>query len=69
MVHVNIRSIKLNFENLEALLEECEFVFNITCVSGTLFSDTKLQNNWNLSLTRFDSVPYERSEKIEEGEC
>ena len=68
VVHVNTWSIKLNFVNLEALLEECDFFFNIICVSGTWYSDKKLQNNWNLSLTRFDSVPYERSEKIEEGE-
>ena len=32
VLHVNIRSIKRNFENLKALLEECEFVFNIICV-------------------------------------
>ena len=27
--HVSIRSIKRNFENFKALLEECELVFNI----------------------------------------
>ena len=31
VLHVNIRSIKSNFENLKALLEECELVFNIIC--------------------------------------
>ena len=35
VLHVNIRSIKRNFENLKALLEECEFVFNIIRVSET----------------------------------
>ena len=63
VLHVNIRSIKRNFENLKALLEECEFVFNIICVSETWCSNTELQNNSNLSLTEFDSVSYERSKK------
>ena len=67
VLHVNIRSIKRNFENLKALLEECELVFNITCVSETLCSNTELQNNLNLSHTGFDSVPYERSKKSRRG--
>ena len=29
VLHVNIRSIKRNFENFKALLEECELVFSI----------------------------------------
>ena len=67
VLHVNIRSIKRNFENLKALLEECEFVFNIICVSETWCSNTELQNNSNLSLTGFDSVPYEKSKKNRGG--
>ena len=43
VLHVNIRSIKRNFENLKALLEECECVFNIICVSETWCSNTELQ--------------------------
>ena len=43
VLHVNIRSIKCNFETLKALLEECEFVFNIICVSETWCSSTELQ--------------------------
>ena len=66
VLHVNIRSIKRNFENLKALLEECEFIFNIICASETWCSNTELQNNSNLSLARFDSVPYERSNKSRE---
>ena len=67
VLHVNIRGIKLNFENLKALLEECELVFNIICVSETWCSNTELQNNSNLSLAGFDSVPYERSKKSRRG--
>ena len=63
VLHVNIRSVKRNFENVKILLEECEFVFDIICVSETWCSNTELQNNSNLSLTVFDSVPYERSKK------
>ena len=48
-------------------MEECEFVFNIICVSETWCSNTELQNNSNLSLTGFDSVPYERSKKNRGG--
>ena len=67
VLHVTIRSIKRNFENLKGLLEECELVFNIICVSETWSSNTKLQNNSNLSLTGFDSLPYERSKKNRGG--
>ena len=67
VLHVNIRSIKRNFENLKALLEECELVFNIICVSETWCSNTELQNNSNLSLVGIDSVPYERSKKSRRG--
>ena len=67
VLHVNIRSIERNFENLKALLEECELVFNIICVSETWCSNTELQNNSNLSLVGIDSVPYERSKKSRRG--
>ena len=55
----NIRSIKRNFENLKALLEKLLSIH----VSETWCLNTKLQNNWNLSFTGFDSVSYERSKK------
>ena len=67
VLHANIRSIKLNFGNLKALLEKCELVFNIICVSETWCSNTELQNNSNLSLPGFDSVPYERNKKSRRG--
>ena len=56
-------SIKRNFENLKALLEECELVCNMICVSETWCSNTELQNNASLSLAGFDSVPYKRSRR------
>ena len=67
VLHVNIRSIKRNFENLKALLEECEFVCNIICVSETWCSNTELQNNSSLSVTGSNSVPHERSNKSRGG--
>ena len=67
LLHVNIQSIKCNFENLKALLEECGFVFNTICVSEIWCSNTELRNNSNLSLTGFDSVPYERSKQKRGG--
>ena len=67
VLHVNIRSIKHNFEKIKALLEECELVCNIICVPETWRSNTELQNNSNLSLTGFDSVPYKRSKKSKRG--
>ena len=48
-------------------MEECEFVFSIICVSETWCPNIKLQNNSNLSLTGFDSVPYKRSKKSRGG--
>lgn len=35
VLHVNIRSIKSNFQNLKAVLEKCELAFDIICVSET----------------------------------
>ena len=58
-----VLNVILKVKNSKALLEECELVFNIICVSETWCSNTKLQNNLNLSLAGFDSVPYERSKK------
>ena len=60
VLHVNALSLKRNLENLKARLEECELGFNIICVSETWFPNTNLQNNSNLSLTGFDSVPDKR---------
>ena len=38
VLHVNIQSIKCNFGNLKALLEECELVFNIMlCLRNMVF--------------------------------
>ena len=62
LLHVNIRSIESNLENLKGLLEECEFVFKTICVSETWCSNTKLQNNSIFSDMGFDSVPYKISE-------
>ena len=45
------------------LLEERELVYNVIRVSQTWCSNTELQNNSNLSLTGFDSVPYKRGKK------
>ena len=67
VLHIVIRSIKRHFENLKALLEECELVFNIICVSETWCSNTELQNNSNLSLAGLDAVPYERSKNSRRG--
>ena len=67
VLHVNIRSIKRNFENLKALSEKCELVFNIISVLETRFSNTKLQKKSNLSFTEFDCVPYEKSKNSRGG--
>ena len=67
VLQVNIQSIKRNFENLKALLEECELVCNIICVSETWCSNTELQNSSNLSVAEFDSTPYKRSKKSRRG--
>ena len=50
VLYVNIRNIKHSFENLKALLEECEFVFSIICVSETCCSNTQVQNNLSLTI-------------------
>ena len=49
VLYVSICSIKHNFENLKALLEECELVLSLICVSETWRLNTELQNHLNLS--------------------
>ena len=49
VLYVSICSIEHNFENLKALLEECELVLSLICVSETWRLNTELQNHLNLS--------------------
>ena len=66
VLNVDVRNIKRNFDKLNVLLEERELVSTVIYVSETWCSNTEPQNNSNLSLTGFDSVPYGRGKEIGE---
>ena len=60
LIHVNIRSMKLNFEKLHDLLLNCSNSFNIICVTETWSTDNDIKNNSNFHLPNFDFIHQER---------
>ena len=67
-LHVNIRSIKHNFDKLTELLDESKSSFNIVCLTETWCSDEEMINNSTLQLKGFEIIPYERKIKKREEE-
>ena len=60
LLHLNIRSLNANFENLKTLLQETNFSFNIVCLSETWSTDKAFQENSNFRLFNYDSIHSER---------
>ena len=58
--HLNIRSLNANFESLKVLLEECNFSFDILCLTETWCSDQSFGANSNFQLPNYDALHYER---------
>jgi exonuclease III len=66
-MHTNMRSLKHNFDKLNILLNETNFIFNIICVSETWCTDSELKNNSTLHLPTYKAVSLERSAKNRGG--
>ena len=49
-IHVNIRSLLKNFDNLLDILRDSNYSFNILCITGTWCTDSTLKSNSNLHL-------------------
>ena len=49
-IHVNIRSLSKNFDNLLGILRDNNYSFNVLCITETWCIDSTLKNNINLPL-------------------
>ena len=59
-IHVNIRSLPRNFDNLLDILRDSNYSFNILCITETWCTDSALKSNSNLDLPNFDLISQER---------
>ena len=59
-IHVNIRSLSKNFDNLLDILIDSNYSFNVLCITETWCTDSTLKNNSNLHLPNFDIILQER---------
>ena len=55
-IHVNIRSLSKNFNNLLDILRDSNYSFNILCITETWCTDSTLKNNTNLHLPNFNII-------------
>ena len=62
-LHVNIRSIKHNFETFHDFLGETKSIFNVLCLTETWSSDEDIRSNSALQISGFNAIPYERKTK------
>ena len=66
-IHVNIRSLSKNFDNLLDILRDSNYSFNILCITETWCTDSTLKNNTNLLLPNFDIISQERKTNKRSG--
>ena len=59
-IHVNIRSLSKNFDNLLDIFRDSNWRFNILCITETWCTDSTLKSNSNLHLPNFDLISQER---------
>ena len=59
-IHVNIRSLPKNFNNLLDILRDSNYSLNILCIAETWCTDSTLKSNSNLHLPNFDLISRER---------
>ena len=60
LLHLNIRSLNANFENFRNLLEECNFCFNVICLTETWSSDDDFNSNSIYILPHYKAIHCER---------
>ena len=59
-IHVNIRSLSKNFDNLLDILRDSNNSSNVLCITEIWCTDSTLKNNANLHLPNFDIISQER---------
>ena len=59
-IHVNIRSLSKNFDNLLDVLRDSNNSSNVLCITEIWCTDSTLKNNANLHLPNFDIISQER---------
>ena len=59
-IHVNIRSLLKNFDNLLDILRNSNYSFSIFFITETWCTDSTLKSNSNLHLPNFDLISQER---------
>ena len=60
-IHVKIRNLSKNFDNLLDILRDGNNSFNVLCLTETWCTDSTLKSNTNLHLPNFDIISQERS--------
>ena len=53
VLHLNIKSLSKNFEDLKELYEALDLEFSVVCFSETWKNDNKLDKQWNLLAQKF----------------
>ena len=66
-IHVNVRSLSKNFDNLLDILRDSSYSFNVLCKTETWCTDSTLKNNTNLHLPNFDIILQKRNTNKHDG--
>ena len=69
IIHINIRSMSQNFDELKSLLNNINFTFSIICLTETWCSDESFIKNSNFQLSGYNSLHLERKNKRGGGVC
>ena len=67
ILHLNIRSIRKNFESFRELLETTDDSFNIICLTETWSKDLEFKTNSLFHLQQYNSIHSERKSKKKGG--
>lgn len=69
VTHVNIRSLKKNYESLRNFLNETKNSFNIICITETWCSNEEIMWDSTIHLSDFDIISLERKSKKTRYSC
>jgi hypothetical protein len=67
LIHLNIRSLNSNFEKFRNLIEDCQFAFNIMCLSETWVTDASFKNNSNFHFSNYNAIHLQRTTNLRGG--
>ena len=65
--HLNIRSLRRNFEDFKVLINELQVPFKLICLTETWLADNDLVENSNYKIDGYTAIHLERKEKIGGG--